>query len=374
VAVLDWLQQLLGGGDPEAAGAAQASTAMQPMTQPWFDKVLSGEMARQGIQDVNDAFASRDPVALAGSFGPSPLGIRAWHASPYDFNKFDISKVGTGQGAASYGHGIYAAENPRVSGPGGSYDLEFTAKNLGKYDLNQGEQEVLRVLRAGGSDMDALGSLARGGGYTFEQAHDVLNRVKAAKARLYDVDINADPNALLNLDKPMSEQSELVRQALERAGAAPSLLTSNRAPAVEYVRRAGENPLYAADVFNRGVGELPLTPADVSTRLREAGIPGSQYLDEGSRGLGDPAKIQQQIDLATRFANDKDLLPSDRANWARQLAEWQQDLVRASQPRSSNYVMFDDKLMSIYRKLGLLPPLAAGGLLAAPGQGEAAQP
>jgi hypothetical protein len=76
VAVLDELLQLLGGGDPEAAGAAQASTAMQPMTQPWLDKVLSGEMARGGIQDVNRAFAGGDTEALLGAFGPAPLATR----------------------------------------------------------------------------------------------------------------------------------------------------------------------------------------------------------------------------------------------------------------------------------------------------------
>jgi hypothetical protein len=81
VAVLDWLQQLLGGGDPEAAGAAQASTAMQPMTQPWLDRVLSGEMARSGIQDINRAFATGDTEALLGAFGPAPLATRLGKAA-----------------------------------------------------------------------------------------------------------------------------------------------------------------------------------------------------------------------------------------------------------------------------------------------------
>ena len=56
--------------------------------------------------------------------------LPAWHASPHNFDKFDLDKIGTGQGAASYGHGIYAAESPQVSGPLGSYDMEFTAKRL----------------------------------------------------------------------------------------------------------------------------------------------------------------------------------------------------------------------------------------------------
>jgi len=58
--------------------------------------------------------------------------------------------------------------------------------------------------------------------------------------------------------------------------------------------------------------------ADFSQQLREAGIPGIRYLDQGSRGAGEG---------------------------------------------SSNYVVFDDKLIEILRKYGLLGPTA--GLAAA---------
>ena len=49
-----------------------------------------------------------------GGAGPGTVlgsGIRAYHGSPYDFDRFDMSKIGTGEGAQSYGHGIYLAEN-----------------------------------------------------------------------------------------------------------------------------------------------------------------------------------------------------------------------------------------------------------------------
>ena len=47
---------------------------------------------------------------------PQPQGIRAYHGSPYDFDKFDISKIGTGEGAQAYGHGLYFAGNPGTAG------------------------------------------------------------------------------------------------------------------------------------------------------------------------------------------------------------------------------------------------------------------
>ena len=55
--------------------------------------------------------------------------LKAWHASPYDFDKFRHPKEvsGSGQGAAAYGRGLYVAESPEVSGPGRSqYMQEFS--------------------------------------------------------------------------------------------------------------------------------------------------------------------------------------------------------------------------------------------------------
>ena len=43
------------------------------------------------------------------------LGATVWHGSPHKFDAFDASKIGTGEGAQMYGHGIYAAENPAVA-------------------------------------------------------------------------------------------------------------------------------------------------------------------------------------------------------------------------------------------------------------------
>lgn len=66
------------------------------------------------------------------------FGIRAWHGSPHDFDKFDASKIGTGDGAQSYGSGLYFAEQkdvaefhrrPRAAPDGGHlYEVEIKAE------------------------------------------------------------------------------------------------------------------------------------------------------------------------------------------------------------------------------------------------------
>ena len=37
-------------------------------------------------------------------------GITAYHGSPHDFERFDMSKI-SGQGQQAYGHGLYFAEH-----------------------------------------------------------------------------------------------------------------------------------------------------------------------------------------------------------------------------------------------------------------------
>ena len=46
--------------------------------------------------------------------GPA-MAIPVFHGSPHKFDKFDMSKIGTGEGAQAYGHGLYFADNPNVA-------------------------------------------------------------------------------------------------------------------------------------------------------------------------------------------------------------------------------------------------------------------
>jgi hypothetical protein len=39
-----------------------------------------------------------------------------FHGSPHKFDRFDSSKIGTGEGAQAYGHGLYLADSPAVAG------------------------------------------------------------------------------------------------------------------------------------------------------------------------------------------------------------------------------------------------------------------
>jgi hypothetical protein len=47
---------------------------------------------------------------LGNKIGALPDAITTYHGSPHDFDEFDMSKIGTGEGAQAYGRGLYFAE------------------------------------------------------------------------------------------------------------------------------------------------------------------------------------------------------------------------------------------------------------------------
>jgi hypothetical protein len=341
---------------------------MQPMTQPWLDKVLSGEMARSGIQDINDAFASRDPVALAGSFGPSPLGIRAFHASPYAFDKFSMENLRGGTGGLAQGHGLYFAEHEPVSldykkgfqDRGGGWDGPSPA---GPLDAAQQAANEARLNYPGSLNLDAAGiaqNVTEGVRLGDDLAHYrrfvqqsdwdpakkamYLAAIDAAKpysfkpgpAHMYEVDINADPARMLDWDKPASQWADVPLNAAQDLAAARGMKLGDVTGERFYneLAHAEINPWNMAKTRGESVFQQPQLSIDegkalASDALRQAGLPGIRYLDQFSRRAGQG---------------------------------------------TSNFVVNDANLVTILRRYGLLPPLAAGGLLAAPGQGEAAQP
>ncbi len=86
-------------------------TAAQNISQQRADIDAGLTMGDQGIQ-VGDREAFERQMAQV----PNLMGATAYHGTPHNIRgQFDISKVGTGEGAQAYGHGMYFAENPAVA-------------------------------------------------------------------------------------------------------------------------------------------------------------------------------------------------------------------------------------------------------------------
>src|SRR3954465_4609380 len=54
--------------------------------------------------------------AMSGMIGPGELGmIHAYHGTPHLLDHFDWSKIGSGEGNASYGHGHYLTGDESIA-------------------------------------------------------------------------------------------------------------------------------------------------------------------------------------------------------------------------------------------------------------------
>src|SRR5215472_5232639 len=88
----------------------QSLTMPSPNVSP-----LVGSIGAHPITAATQQRAQDYANVLAG-MDAGPIGsIRAYHGSPYAFEKFDPAKIGTGEGAQAYGHGLYFAGSEAVA-------------------------------------------------------------------------------------------------------------------------------------------------------------------------------------------------------------------------------------------------------------------
>ncbi len=190
-----------------------------------------------------------------------------WHGSPHKFDKFDSSKIGTGEGAQAYGHGLYLAENPAVA-------KEYK-EALGAGRGNTDADTMARILEVTGGNPKKAAEVARqraqyanipGGKEKFEAIAAKLESGYDPRGSLYKVDLPDNAIAkMLDWDKPLSQQPG-VMESLQRGMTAgtPAEITGEQL----YRQLGAMNKAGAAEI------------------LRNKGIPGIRYLDGGSRGAG----------------------------------------------------------------------------------------
>lgn len=213
--------------------------------------------------------------------------IRAYHGSPHKFDKFDISKIGSGEGAQAYGHGMYFAENPEVA-------KEYK-KNLSRAHAirhadpeDRFEEEVLRQVSEWGNVQPAplnIDLLYAPRGYTFPELRSAFSRLYEKGLRknpgyIYEVDLSVPREHLLDWDAPLSQQTDPVRE----------MLSFDRRAQDKFYDNGGE---YYRALMSRAAQDAPVNLSAsraenwawpiASRQLLERGIPGIQYLDEGSR-------------------------------------------------------------------------------------------
>src|SRR5271166_2162841 len=318
------------------------------------------------------------PFAEEGAIGAAGGGIRAYHGSPYDFERFDLSKIGTGEGAQSYGHGLYFAENPATAQ---SYKEGLSGRIPagGPYPSDTAHIAAARDFIAHGySPEDTLIGLKQA--YPSAQEKDLQLAIHAANpGKTYEVNINADPEHFLDWDKPLSEQHPKVQEMFAAHLEQPDVKVLK-----DYLASVGTSPT-GADVYrtlsSSVLGEAN-QGANAMKALRDAGIPGIKYLDQGSR-ISDADKLDA-ADLDSKIAYQQRTLDAMKGASSRpevtnafsgdeisNSISKQETLIadlqakrgahRINRPQTSNYVVFNDKLIDIVKKYGLAGLIAGGG-------------
>jgi hypothetical protein len=251
-------------------------------------------------------------VKLAGLLADAynPAGMVVWHGSPHKFSKFDSSKIGTGEGAQAYGHGIYTAESKDVA--------QEYARKLGGVDIKLGGKSLDEIIAKGtGSEawaanrlkndflVDSVSSASdvtspkfiaqtydyyiNGGGDT--RVADLLKKHGKVTADMpgsvYRVDLPDDQIAkMLDWDKPLSQQAPEVQKALQAKQVQDSIAQLKASGQLGDYSQAELQQLRGEDWYDmlrQAAGDSNAAPSDF---LRQQGIPGIRYLDGGSRGTG----------------------------------------------------------------------------------------
>lgn len=273
-----------------------------------IDQLAQRAAAQQAATKA--AWATGDPKVMAQNaldssqtaLGFAPLGITAWHGSPHTFDKFSLDKIGTGEGAQAYGHGLYLAEKPNIAAgyrdrlSTNYVDASGAQKTAGSAwtDAMQAAQD------AGAKHPDHARAIAgqvqawvdsgkqaktflrynqppQGTEAQYKAAADALEGLAKNPGNLYKTDIPEEAVArFLDWDKPLSQQAPEVQAGLSKALAKRPGMTG----AELYNVFGGSGALRQDLNTNFGFGK------QASETLKELGIPGIRYLDGGSRSAG----------------------------------------------------------------------------------------
>lgn len=293
--------------------------------------------------------------------------IDAWHGSPHKFDKFSMSELGTGEGAQAYGHGLYFAENPGVAKDyrdtlstrgwdtvtgadqnkvvddiaktiGGSSDEEWEMIDTLLTNSLEFKQPIKDVAAGFGDDYIALADRISNNTDASKEIADFTNFLNNSEGSLYNVNLNADPDELLDWDAPLSEQSDAVRGALNK------ILQDNPdnmglQALAKYPDEMRGEQIYERIVGMKGSGSLDGDQV-ASGLLNEHGIPGIRYYDGASRSAQDGTRNfvifdDSLVDIKTR--NGESLAPVQRQEAVKELTP----APKMPSPAAQTSVFFD---------------------------------
>lgn len=304
--------------------------------------------------------------------------IMSYHGTPYHFNRFDIRKIGAGEGNQAYGHGLYFAGHEPVSE---WYRHQLSVRNdplLKKYGIEDvGHVIGGHLSDAGGDAAELVAQYARlrqrlvDGGERdkatknmirdYDRRIEYLTDPQRSKGHLYQVGIDADPAKLLDYDLPFVDQSQHVQG---RVGPAMEESVDRQIDAIKKTLEKGnynDHPAFQGKGWRRDRPLLPGVRAGLEGKLlaleqaRHTSFPGKEIY----KRIGLPAKSESEGAVkASQRLLEMDI-PGLRYKDAGSRAPGQQG--------SHNFVMFNDNMLRILRQYGVVG-IPAAGVLSADGE------
>jgi len=317
-------------------------------------------------------------------------GIIAFHGSAADFDGFKLEKIGTGEGAQAYGYGLYFADSEEIAkfykesltevpadyqidgqSVSAMYDQAINNQN---YEL----AEVLEQVQLHDAPKDLKERFTIDGGYSQETQdfvrdldYDNLTGVnpdgeEIELGRVYKVGLTPKPEDLLDYDKSFSEQTPAIQAALKKAG--------YKTERNMVVKKDGDNRFGVYEANDDGTetllkhftepmlfkGPLEKQAQDfiVEQNAELLNNNGAQILDVLASGIA-----QKGLHLPGGKKKDAERLASDALFKAGIPGiKYLDNTSRDGAGTSNNYVIFDDSMIKILEKYGIVGPVAISAM------------
>jgi hypothetical protein len=276
--------QMLPSVGPSQRGAMAVGRAGERLAERTVPQIMErGNLLAEMMQGM-----SRGTVSPLDVYHGTPHRLPPTPRNP--LGEFDASKIGTGEGAQSYGLGIYTAENPAVAT---GYRDKLQKVNYSGSEINPSNPSHVAL-----ATVEQFGNKEKASAYLKQRANlmDYDINMQAAKlldegatlpirnatGNLYKADLPDEKIAqMIDYDKPMAEQRNLIEKMREAlVGPDSPLSRSEQFQINDYL----SDSVRMRNLYPQSI--VDLNDARIVERLRQVGIPGVKYLDEGSRAAG----------------------------------------------------------------------------------------
>jgi len=331
-------------------GSRLSGVADNPEQSPFYGFDKNGQEFSQGREYINpqDITKSRDSDRTANQIrneleSGQKLFIPAFHGTPHTLapeagaplGRFRTSKIGTGEGAQAYGHGLYFAGKREVAefyrkqsrdGENRLFDgkakdstnikhlaADYLADEMGvgnymslNSNKSSARRDLISWMESSLKDIQNNPSDYPTGKYQeFQQVIKTLRDQNEADVTiagsLYKVELAPKENEYLLYDKTLGEQPKGVQDKLKK------FLREQEGEDTWQYRQEQDY----RDITNNVLDDMP--EAEISKRLKEAGIPGIKYLDGASRSKGEGDFNYVIFDEADVTVTDKLFMPASEA-------------------------------------------------------------